>query len=329
VSAVIPDPPPGPPPARPNRWLPWALRVLRLYPPAWRARYGAEMADVLARHRLTGRTLLDLGRGAVDAWLHPALTEAEAPTRPGRGVAVTTFGVFAAFSAAYFPLFVVVADPEDVSNRPTGYSALATGVPVLRASTVVMQVGFLVALLAILAGLLVLALAAGRRAVGARHWPVLGGAAALAVATVAAAARYVRPPHASGLADVGTVCSPTACTVGPGIGLFALALAAGVLGLLLLVTPHRGRRGEDAAAPDGWWRLVVASNAVAIVAMAATLLGSAAWGLTVWAYADHLPAGVVGATPVAFAFAAGTLVMAGLTAVAVATFGRSVVASGR
>jgi hypothetical protein len=326
---VIPDPPPGPPPpARPSRWLPWALRVLRLYPPAWRTRYGAELADVLARHRLTGRTLLDLVRGALDAWLNPALTGEGVPIRAVRGVAVTTFGVFAAFSAAYFPLFVVIADPEAVDNRPTGYGALAASVPVLRASMVAMQVGFLVALLAILAGLLVLALGAGRRAVGARRWPALVAAAALAFAAAACAVRYVRPPHASGLADVGTVCSPTACTVGPGIGLFGLALAASGLGLLLLVAPPGGRRHDEPAALDNWWRLVVASSAVAVVAMAVTLLGTVAWGLTVWAHADHLTAGVVGATPVALAFAAGTLLMAALTAVAVAKFGRSVVASG-
>jgi len=46
--------------------------LLRLYPPAWRARYGDEMASLLEDRPPTARERLDLVRGAVDAWLHPA-----------------------------------------------------------------------------------------------------------------------------------------------------------------------------------------------------------------------------------------------------------------
>jgi hypothetical protein len=46
-----------------------ALRasLLRLYPRAWRERYGAEMEEVLARQTLSLRTLADVVAGAIDA----------------------------------------------------------------------------------------------------------------------------------------------------------------------------------------------------------------------------------------------------------------------
>lgn len=45
--------------------------LLRLYPGAWRARYGDEVEALLEAHRLDRRERLDLIRGALDAWLHP------------------------------------------------------------------------------------------------------------------------------------------------------------------------------------------------------------------------------------------------------------------
>jgi hypothetical protein len=45
--------------------------LLRLYPGAWRARYGDEMEALLAERRLGRRERLDLIRGALDAWIHP------------------------------------------------------------------------------------------------------------------------------------------------------------------------------------------------------------------------------------------------------------------
>ena len=44
--------------------------LIRLYPPAWRARYAAEMLATLEQRRIGLRDRLDLGRGALDAWLH-------------------------------------------------------------------------------------------------------------------------------------------------------------------------------------------------------------------------------------------------------------------
>jgi len=44
------------------------MRLLRLYPRAWRRRYEAEMRAVVEQHHVTLATRLDLLRGALDAW---------------------------------------------------------------------------------------------------------------------------------------------------------------------------------------------------------------------------------------------------------------------
>lgn len=46
-------------------------RLLVLYPRSWRARYGEEMAGLLADRAPTWSDAIDLGRGALDAHLHP------------------------------------------------------------------------------------------------------------------------------------------------------------------------------------------------------------------------------------------------------------------
>jgi hypothetical protein len=46
--------------------------TIRLYPPAWRRRYSAEMHFILAEHTTNRRTHLDMLRGAADAWVQMA-----------------------------------------------------------------------------------------------------------------------------------------------------------------------------------------------------------------------------------------------------------------
>jgi len=60
-------------------------RLLRLYPRAWRARYGPELEDLVAHRPLGLSGSIDLIRGAMDAHRHPELVD---PTAAGsaRGV---------------------------------------------------------------------------------------------------------------------------------------------------------------------------------------------------------------------------------------------------
>jgi hypothetical protein len=66
-------------------WLIW------LYPPAWRRRYGRELAELLATQPVSFRSAIDLVAGAVDAWLNPqssTSTAAMAADQEGEGAMV-------------------------------------------------------------------------------------------------------------------------------------------------------------------------------------------------------------------------------------------------
>jgi hypothetical protein len=73
----------------------WARQALRLYPQSWRERYGAELADTLAAHRVRPRTVFDITSGAVDAHLHPALAQAQ-PVTAGKRAAAAPLGALGA-----------------------------------------------------------------------------------------------------------------------------------------------------------------------------------------------------------------------------------------
>lgn len=45
--------------------------LLKLYPPAWRRRYGRELAELLATQPASLSTAIDLIAGAIDAWMYP------------------------------------------------------------------------------------------------------------------------------------------------------------------------------------------------------------------------------------------------------------------
>jgi len=55
--------------------------LMRLYPRAWRERYGDELVALLEEHPATLADLVDLMRGAFDARLHPQVPGASAPDK--------------------------------------------------------------------------------------------------------------------------------------------------------------------------------------------------------------------------------------------------------
>jgi hypothetical protein len=50
--------------------------LLKLYPPRWRRRYGAELKELVASQPFSIGAAVDLMGGAIDAWLHPTLASA-------------------------------------------------------------------------------------------------------------------------------------------------------------------------------------------------------------------------------------------------------------
>jgi len=163
----------------------WVQRLLRLYPRAWRDRYGDEVASTLAEHRVTYRTALDLFLGAFDAHLHGDLL-------PGRLVSmahrirsseITIFCAFVLFCVAWGALRFI-RDP-----LPTWEWETATAVhPALRTSLTILDLTSLIATLAIFVGGLPLLVTAITQAIAARRVRLL---ALFAVPLLAAAALAV------------------------------------------------------------------------------------------------------------------------------------------
>ena len=56
--------------------------LIRLYPPAWRRRYGRELADLISTQPASFGTAIDLLAGAVDAWLNPQSSTAAVAADP-------------------------------------------------------------------------------------------------------------------------------------------------------------------------------------------------------------------------------------------------------
>jgi hypothetical protein len=70
-----------------------AERLLRLYPPAWRARYGDEFLATVGEERLSALNVLDIVMVAIDAWLSSDVRNATRAWRPATsGGAGTTNG---------------------------------------------------------------------------------------------------------------------------------------------------------------------------------------------------------------------------------------------
>jgi hypothetical protein len=64
--------------------------LIKLYPPAWRRRYGRELADLISTQPASFGTAIDLLAGAVDAWFNPqSSTAAAAADAKGAGVMIS------------------------------------------------------------------------------------------------------------------------------------------------------------------------------------------------------------------------------------------------
>ncbi len=144
--------------------------LLRLYPPAWRRRYGPEVRAMLAEEPRSLRLGLDLIAGAVDArihpqWTPPATTEGEDNPGPFRRLAwmlgislvsvliglflTSTFGdsvyTDALFSSAFF-IALLVSNFEGRDPRP--YSGSARAVILSAGSALIYGIFLSVSLLA-------------------------------------------------------------------------------------------------------------------------------------------------------------------------------------
>ena len=105
-----------------------ADRLLRLYPRAWRERYGAEFLETVGTRNLHPRQVLDISMGAIDAWLSSDVRRSAA-----NGSLVTRDG-----GAAMLTRLKAVCGTNQVRLTPWDVFLSAT---VLLVGTVVMLAG--------------------------------------------------------------------------------------------------------------------------------------------------------------------------------------------
>jgi hypothetical protein len=140
--------------------------LLRLYPTAWRSRYGEEFAALLDDYPLTPFALLDVCLGALDAHIAPqdATGRILRALHQPRRSAITVFCAYIAFVIAGLAYNQMIED-----DLP----ALDTSHPAIAAAYHIILYGSAVALLAVLTGGLPIALAVARRALVVRRKDIL------------------------------------------------------------------------------------------------------------------------------------------------------------
>jgi hypothetical protein len=107
-------------------------RLLRLYPAAWRARYGTEFTELLLARPPSARDRLDILRGAVDARLNPQLIEEpvlRVPSAADRLLALAGVATGALFTV--WAAIIALASPrwgsEDVVDEDLAGIAFGAG----------------------------------------------------------------------------------------------------------------------------------------------------------------------------------------------------------
>lgn len=200
--------------------------VLALYPEGWRLRYGSELDELLDHRPITPFTLLDLAASALDAHRHPDLapTEVLSMSARQRSSAVSILVATVVFAAAWAAV-LSVRDPL------SPWLAATDRHPDLRLAVGTVQLAGAVAVLAVVAGGLLLLGSASLRArsvVGSgRHLGLALLAFAAFLALLAAAALgVIEPLNAAigpGTASLVWALALLACVVA-GVAAIALAL---------------------------------------------------------------------------------------------------------
>jgi hypothetical protein len=103
-----------------NRDTRAARGLVRLYPPSWRDRYGAEMLALLADTGVSTRTTLNVVGGAAGAWLRPRGHLLERDARIRASIAAT-LGAWVAITAALLVYAQLFADQTRLPDTSPGH----------------------------------------------------------------------------------------------------------------------------------------------------------------------------------------------------------------
>jgi hypothetical protein len=245
-----------------RRWL------LRLYPPAWRARYGDEFTALLDLAPLSLWTVLDVLLGALDArlcirsWRIAAMTTL---TQRLRRSEIVIFCAYIAFVVAG-SAFAKVTEYDDFHDATRHY-------PLIGGAFTTLVVAAWVALAAVVIGGAPLALAAARSALAARRWGTL---ALLAVPALALGALY------GFVVLLGQVIRPLIhAGNGPTPGNWHLGITLGVFYLLCAraSTAAVARAIAQSEIAPGLYRFARIPAAAATLAMVVVTGSLLVWGL--------------------------------------------------
>jgi hypothetical protein len=245
-----------------RRWL------LRLYPPAWRARYGDEFAALLDLAPLSLWAVLDILLGALDArlcirsWRLAAMTTLTQRLRRSEIVIFSSYIAFVVAGSA----FAKITEYDDFHDATRHY-------PLIGGAFATLVVAAWVALAAVVIGGAPLALAAARSALATRRWSTL---ALLAVPALALGALY-------GFVLLLTQVIGPAIHAGPGAtdANYHLGIALGIFFLLcaLASTAAVARAIAQSEIAPGLYRFARIPAAVAVLAMVVVTGALLVWGL--------------------------------------------------
>lgn len=287
--------------------------LLRLYPAAWRDRYGDELAALLDDCPSSPALVFDVLLGVLDARLHCAALTRKVFDMIAR-LRSTAIAVFCAYIA-----FVVAGMGYQKMSEYEDFSAAGQAHPIigLAHNAIVVVAG--VALLAVLAGGLPLAAAALRFALAHRRRDVL---ALFAVPVVALAALVGYGFVALRFANQGIAQSGAATTTGKHlflglIAVFVLGAVASSAAVSLAIA--RSQIGERL------YRFALTPTVITALAMAVMFAADLAWGLGLRASEPALFAGNGGivSTSTAASWLVQTVIMGAATVVALYAVARA------
>ena len=243
--------------------------LLRLYPPAWRDRYGEEFAALLAETRLSPFVVCDVVIGALDAHVHPELAPGRVLSMVSRlrTSAVTIFCAYIAFVLAGLAL--------NGASDDTHFSRILASRPELAAPWYFLMGASVLSLLAVVVGGVPIAWAVWRNSPEQRRLLLVPVACFLVVAIPPAIVVGIvlsdGIPQIQASSSVNAPASSTAITFATLYGvLFVLAAIVATWAVATAV-----RRANIS---PNLYRFALLPETVATAAMAAMLLATLAVG---------------------------------------------------
>ena len=280
----------------------WARLALRLYPPAWRDRFGAEFGALLDETRATPSVLFDVLVAAVDAHLHPTGPRRRWPLMIER-LRSSELVVFASWV-----VFVVAGLAFQRMTEGAPFPAIGADQPAVGWTYLAVVAGAVVSLCSVIFASLPIALSIARTAIATRRWRHVGllavppVALAIWVGLTAVLLALIDPP-ASDVARIALFLV--------WVGAFAIAAVASTVAV--------SAAALEAEVDATLYQRAALPAALTAAAMLVCVGSVVAWGVALGLAAPSAfwgNEGILGSSTV-LAWLAVVVVMAGATAIAI------------